>query len=703
MRIAVVGVISISLLGLLSVELLFVTPAFSQEQGSGRPPASREDPANERSPARWGGNATSQPGGGEQAIAFEDLALLVQTARRAFLGAVTDSTVSLRPYRPPALQNKTGIVHLILRRHGASLAEAESQEGELVDAAIAAGTLLGQAVRAKKIERRAGWDQLGIEFELLGPPEYIADKCTSDGRWSESLLGAFEPAAEGIGVEFGGRRGWTRPSEIVTFNYSPDLAIQAAESAIQLKQADKLRHEKEIRYYRFGAYHLWQPTSRSIPIRLLRGSALVPPLLDQEGGAKQLDAAIHRMGAYLHYRQNSNGWFSEEFCPSRDQYSAGNSAVVQMQAILGLATYASWSKDSQVVADVKRGLARSGCFLKPLSVVSSVSNTGEPRVGEAGLALIFEGHGNYLEISSLFLLASLDMLPVWDAEASLWPDGRSATTQGATSSAPAVDEQGRPRQPGSLTVRECVTGLARMLVSCQADDGRIVMRLDTERPVDKAEQEDVRSVGWALLALAQAEGWRAGEARGGETQVSSGRVLHKALVQYGPKCESSVGPGAATMLARAFAASYKTTREPAMSDLVFSILDRLAQLQVDEHVCPWPELYGAINARERGLIGIDTALYLTAMADGLVLAEQIGDAERAARYRKVIHSAVRFVMQLELRESGCFYIRTPRDVLGGVRKAPWNNRVRADYCAAALVSLIRAREALYGRPRMESP
>ncbi|MFH1419596.1 MAG: hypothetical protein ABII12_15070 [Planctomycetota bacterium] len=695
MRIAVVVAVGVCLLGSLGAGFASAAPAFSQESGSGLQLGSPEDPAEVTSRACEAENTTSRPCGGLPEIAYEDLALLVQTARRAFWETATDAVARRKPYRPPALRGKSGIIHLTLRRHGAALAESESEVAGLVDAAIAAGTLLGQAVREKKIESRQGWDELGIEFELLGPPEYIEGTYTSDKRWSESLLHAFEPAAEGIGVEFRGRCGWTRPSEVVTFNYSPDLAIQAAESAIQLKHADKLMHSHEIRYYRFGAYHLWQPAARSLPIRLFRGSTLVPL---ESAGPEVLDAAIKRMGEYLHYRQNRDGWFSEEFRPSRDRYSAGNSAVVQMHAALGLAAYASWSGDARVAADVKKGTAKSACFLKPLSVVTSVSESGEPQVKEAGLALIFEGHGDSLEISSQFLLTLLSMLPVWNAEADIWPE-LSSTTQGATSTAPAVVAS----RPASLTVRDSLTGLAGMLASCQTDDGRIIMRLETQRPGEQAGQEDVRAAGWALLALARADAWFAEHPTAGEAPRPAGLILHRALAQYGPRCESSVGPGAATMLARAFAASYQTTREPAMSDLVFSILDRLAQLQVDEHVCPWPELYGAINARERGLIGIDTALYLTAMADGLMLAERIGDAERAARYRKVVRSAVRFVLQLEFREPACFYIRTPRDVLGGVRKAPWDNRVRADHCAAALMSLIRARQAIYGGPKSVSP
>ena len=93
---------------------------------------------------------------------------------------------------------------------------------------------------------------------------------------------------------------------------------------------------------------------------------------------------------------------------------------------------------------------------------------------------------------------------------------------------------------------------------------------------------------------------------------------------------------------------------------------------------------------------MDTALYLAALADGVKLAERVGDRPRAARYREAVKAAARFVLQLEMREEGCYYVRSPRDALGGVRAALWDHRLRADYCADALIGLMKARAALYG-------
>jgi len=148
---------------------------------------------------------------------------------------------------------------------------------------------------------------------------------------------------------------------------------------------------------------------------------------------------------------------------------------------------------------------------------------------------------------------------------------------------------------------------------------------------------------------------------------------------------------------RAFALHYDSTNDARLSDVVFQILDRLAALQIPDGAGVYPELCGAINAREPGLVGADTAIYLAALADGLTLARRIGDEPRAERYRRATLAAARFVMQLEVREMGCYHVGSPRDVLGGIRTTPWNGRIRADYCADSVISLMQTRKALFNK------
>ncbi len=657
--------LSAALLGSASV----VVPVASHEQDTGRL-AGRQTTTS----------PTSQPATpvgfiGTDQISYPDLVLLVKTARRAFREKITKGTELPPRYRPPALEGIQGRVHLTLRSDGGVLAEAESPEMPVLDAALAAGTRLADEARRlaglSREERkpgglraddlRDGGDSLGLEFELMTSWVPVEYQYGENATWPESLLHAFEPAVEGIGVEYRGRRGWTRPSEVVSKGFSADLAIQAAEASVELRHADKLRFEREISYFRIPAYHLWQAAAHESPIRLWRGDSLVPDVAT----ATDLDAAIHRLGDYLAYRQNSTGWFAHEYIPAEDRYTEGNSAVVQLVALQGLATYAAWSGDRDLLSKAQRGIRRNAEFLQPLSA-ERVSEDGRIEVVGRGLALSFPGHEDQLELSARLLLA-MTALGAECLEPTTRPAGGSAATQPV------------------LSAKQQMEGLRDGLLSVQHENGRLAIILP-DHP--EAATGGGKAAGWALAALCGLP-----EA-GRDPRIQ--RAAQRALQYYSKDEETLAQPQAAAALARAFSLAYAATNDARVSDLVFSILDRFAALQVTATVCPWPDLVGAINVRELGVVGADTALYLAALADGALLADRIGDRARAEMYRETLRAAARFVMQLEVRESGCYCIRSPRDALGGVRAAPWDHRIRVDRCAEAVMALIRAREALYG-------
>lgn len=657
-------------------------------------PPKAKQPATQPTTQRARPAPVSQPTNAVPALAEEDLALLVHYARRAFQDKVTGRPHRAARYHPLGLAGRKGIVHLTLRSHGTALADAESPEMDIVDAAAAAGTLLGRKALADKVNlAEARLPQLGIEFEWLGTREYLEmDYFGAGGEWNDELLHAFEPAAEGIGVEFRRRRAWTRPSRVVARTYSPDFALIEAEREVGLSHSLKLLHGKEVRYFRFWAVHLWQPTAKQQPVRLLRGDTLVPPLDTNAEGAlnarHRLDAAIYRMGHYLHYRQNANGAFSHEYNPSTNRYESGNAAAVQLRALVGLASWATWNAahpgdpkladDSSVIvkkgdpaADAVHGIDSFTQYLQPIMLPTPGAKPGQlPKLQPAGLALTIPGHRSHLEISARLLSAMLSV-------------GASDVPQGYA--------------------KQC-KGLVAAILASQAPDGRLLMDL---RPEDAAEISSSgptgqdAATGWALLALAEAAAARNDAASSTQREEKDiEKAMLRALSHYRKTLaaetkNSKLSPIAAAAMARAFALHYENTNDARLSDMVFQILDRLAALQIPEGTGVYPELCGAINARRPGLLGADTAIHLAALADGLVLAERIGDRPHVEQYRRATLAAARFVMQLEVRKMGCYHIRSPRDVLGGIRTAPWDDRIRADRCADALIALIRARAALF--------
>ncbi|MFQ5501915.1 MAG: hypothetical protein ACE5EQ_06390 [Phycisphaerae bacterium] len=645
-----------------------------------------------RIPSTQAAPPASRSVGSRPRIAREDLVLLVKNARRAFRATVKGLPERSSGYHPPELAGMKGIIHLTLRSHGIALAEAESAEMDVVDASVAAGTLLGRAALERKAEHGFGarlddgGDALGIEFEWLGDRETLTMAYYGEGGvWTDALLHAFEPAVEGIGVEFRGKRGWTRPAEIISLNYSPDLALAAAERKVGLRHVSKVRVPKDIRYFRFWTVHLWQRAARASPVELIRGSTRVSPLRSEDAALvrDRIDAAIDRMGRYLHYRQNSGGGFSHEFAPGADRYNSGNSARVQLRALDGLAAYAAWCGRPEVVVDARRGIDVFRPYLEAMSV-RSVDEAGETTQKPAGQVLVLPGHGGQLEITARLLSAMLTLDPVPSRSLDAKQD----------------DSKKDDTQSGDE--------LIAALLAAQTDEGRFAMVFDEDKAGGKASDSpaprDLES-SLALMTLARVFARRLapssasiddGSKPSGIDSARVDRSILRCLSYYRRGKHPELAPASASFLARGFAHHYARTNDARLSDFVFDVADRLTLLQLHEDNCRYPELFGAINVREPGLVGVDTAIYLAVLADALVLAERVGDAQRVKRYRAATLSAVRFVLQLEVREIGCYFIRSPRDALGGVRTALWNSRIRVDHCANAVVALIDARRALYG-------
>jgi hypothetical protein len=505
-----------------------------------------------------------------------------------------------------------------------------------------------------------------MEFEWLGPAEYLDVRFAEQHTWSEVLLRSFDGGREGMGVEFRGRAGRTRPSEIIAANYTPDLGLAAAERAIGLTHADKVRSESDIRYFRFRTHHLWQPSATRLPVLLNRGDSLVEPSAVSSEG---LDAAIRRIGDYLRYRRNRDGWFSYQFNPSADRYSDANSATAQMHALMALVAYARWS-GSPEVRDAARGSISvvlpevRALGMSPLAAASrpttdqATSAASDAPASQAGLIVDFTGHSEQLETTARFVLAIQE-----------FEDSGVSAGQ--------------------------YEGLLKGLLSAQDEDGRIEMLFSV---AGGRQAEEFEGAGLAVRALS----------RDSLTSLRIEPALARAFAYYrhaltppATTTATTIGPGpvAAGLLASGLAGAYARTNDGRMSDVVFSVCDRFVSVQLAESNCRWQELHGAIAARGGGNVGIDTAWYLSALAEGLRLADRAGDRERVKRYRAAVSAAARFVMQLEVREGGTFYVRTRRDALGGMRMRPWDSRIRIDHCAEALLALMNAREALFGGHR----
>jgi hypothetical protein len=520
---------------------------------------------------------------------------------------------------------------------------------DIVDAAVAAGTSLGQALLDKKEEMVAAGIGKGLELEWLGPREYITVPAFNEGgTWSEALIDSFEPGVHGIGVEMLGRRAWTRPTEVIEGHLTPDIALAGPEKKIELKHIQKVRTPKDVRYFRFWTWHLWQPNASALPVVLDRGAKVVLP---QDVTPQAVQAAAERLGAYLAGRRNDAGGFSHEYMPGPAKFREFNSARSQLRALTGLAQFAAWSGRRDLHDKVVESAARFAKYLEPLEL-KVTNESGEQSRVAAGLVLVPPGHGDTLEITAR-LLVSMLLCPAGDGN------------------------------------KDTFNGLVEGLLAAQDESGQL--RLDvaekqlaetTLEPSPEADQ-----AGWALSALAQAYN--------GTKDAAIDRIMLRAWSYYNRQLRENPTPVAAAALARAFARQYRNASDSRLSDFVFEVADQVVAVQLDEAKCLYPELYGAINARKPGLIGADSAMYVSLLCDAVELARRIGDTEREHRYVAATRSAVRFLLQLQIVPPGDYYMRRPKDAVGGIRNSPWDHRVRADHCADALEALIRARQTVY--------
>ena len=146
----------------------------------------------------------------------------------------------------------------------------------------------------------------------------------------------------------------------------------------------------------------------------------------------------------------------------------------------------------------------------------------------------------------------------------------------------------------------------------------------------------------------------------------------------------------------------RTTQLRKYADFVFEMADWLAASQITAAE-PALRIYdGAIDVKGTGRSGVATAVHVEGLVEAAMTAESFGDRERAARYRKVIRRALRFVLQLQFRTEECFYVQSPAEVVGGVRASPYEPSLRIDHTVHALAAIIGCRSVGAGSPQNPS-
>ena len=85
-----------------------------------------------------------------------------------------------------------------------------------------------------------------------------------------------------------------------------------------------------------------------------------------------------------------------------------------------------------------------------------------------------------------------------------------------------------------------------------------------------------------------------------------------------------------------------------------------------------------------------TGAYVEGLGDAAALARGLGDEKRAAAYERAVHRGLRSLRQLQFRdERDAFYISRRDRVLGALRTEAYDNAVRVDSAAHALLGAIK--------------
>ena len=143
---------------------------------------------------------------------------------------------------------------------------------------------------------------------------------------------------------------------------------------------------------------------------------------------------------------------------------------------------------------------------------------------------------------------------------------------------------------------------------------------------------------------------------------------------------------------QACASLYRQTRRREFADFVFEMNDWLLPMQQWDGLDA--DLQGRFYDPRHPEFGpphaASTGVYLEGLADAAALAGALGEKGRLAAYRRAIGRGLRSLRQLQFRdERDAFYVHGKHRVMGALRTEAYDNAVRLDSAAHALLAAIK--------------
>jgi hypothetical protein len=341
-------------------------------------------------------------------------------------------------------------------------------------------------------------------------------------------------------------------------------------------------------------------------------------------------AATDELARFIRYRQNPDGFFAYEYLPGQGLYRPKEQNWIRQAGTMwALATHARQRHDRTSAEALERVLAAFEKMAQPLRGQSNASFIATPD-GE-----------NALGTTALVCLTLMDA-----PDRDRYTDLRLAL----------------------------LNGLAAM----QLPNGRFMTNF---QPSPSKSSQDYYP-GEALLAIARQHAlsssprWRA--------------ICDKALPYYVSYFRVNRPAPFVPWQTRAWGQLARVTLLAKYADFVFEMTDFLAAKQIDAPDPTVPIYDGGFDVHGTGRTGVSTAVYLEGFVDAVRTAEAMGDHKRARQYQAIVRKAARFVLQLQFREEECYYVKSPRDVVGGVRNTPSDPSLRIDHVQHGLMSLLGA-------------
>lgn len=519
------------------------------------------------------------------------------------------------------------------------------RDAQVIDLAAATRLAAGEAiaqVRARMVAADLKGDlprvAVGVQVAHTPTPIDLADHAPKD-----ALVRYFAPGYHGLVLQqrltpdVPIRSAWMWPADAIAKNLPAEkqLLSLVLDLGAQPQIVDRIGRAGGPRLLRFEVIHIVRPSLDDDVVQLVRGSAPIPA---RSLSTAELDAAATQIALHLAHKQRDDGTMAGTYHPSADTFDPMH-ASTRAQAV---ALYAM-SRWLRVIGD--------GPQSEPLKQAVET--------GTVSLATRLLGP-----------------LPREDVPA-------TALTLLAMLEAPHLADQ-----------KELRDALAARVISRQINSGAFrSAKAENAAPLHRADQAMI------LLALTVAyEQTRSEELL---VRLRALTAWHNRQKPTGDLVTLSWQIEAQTRLARLVNQPWATDAHVrGLSESLAALVDR--QLRAGQAEGPQDVVGGIDLRRDRTLGGYvqptwGAAFALQFLAVTLRRTDlPDDDALGVPRMQLLLSSglAARFMSQLTFADSACYYVRSARDAVGGVRRSPADNVLETRVAAHALLAMTQLRVTL---------